>query len=313
MAGTQGLYGDGSAGAFTVGSGQTVDLTTPTGVSQLPSGFNLQFSSINIVGTLIVPSGTVLRSSGDITVSGTLTVRPGAEDLGGGQAPAGVARTAAGSYSGGVGLASFQGAQVRRVQNASGGAGARLYAGAGANGGAGGGAVMLAARGNVRIVVGGTINASGVSGVNPQTAGQSIVGTGGGGGGIVLVAAKGTITLGGIIRAQGGNGADGFNGNAGTGEGGGGGGGGGIVHFIASASPSVTGSVVVSEGSAGANAPAQTGTSILTAGGGGGSGGSGGNGGGIIPGTTTNGNASAGTGGYFLQTVVPEPESLLGL
>ncbi|RKH84148.1 hypothetical protein D7X99_10270 [Corallococcus sp. AB032C] len=294
-----------------MGVGQTVDLSTSTGVASLPAGFNLQFSGINIAGTLILPSGSVLRSSGDITVSGTVNVQAGAEDLGNGEAPTGIARTAATNYSGGAGLASFQAAQVRRVQSASGGAGARIYVGASADGGAGGGSVLLAAKGNIRIVTGANINASGSSGVNPGTAGVSIVGTGGGGGGIVLVAAKGSITLGGAIRVQGGNGANGYDGNGGTGEGGGGGGGGGIVHFISSSTASVTGSVVTAGGSAGSNAGA--GASSIPGGGGGGSGGSGGNGGGTAPGTTSIVNPSAGSGGYFLQTVVPEPESLLGL
>ncbi|WP_304485893.1 hypothetical protein, partial [Corallococcus sp. CA041A] len=56
------------------------------------------------------------------------------------------------------------------------------------------------------------------------------------------------------------------------------------------------------------------GTSVIPGGGGGGSGGSGGNAGGTaFVGSPTIDIPSAGTGGYFLQTVAPEPETLLGL
>lgn len=75
----------------------------------------------------------------------------------------------------------------------------------------------------------------------------------------------------------------------------------------------MTGTVTVVGGWAGLNAQPSSGATITPGGGGGGCGGTGGNAGGTIPSTTTVVNASAGTAGYFLQTVAPEPESLLGL
>ncbi|WP_425117469.1 DUF7151 family protein [Archangium violaceum] len=311
--GAVGLYGDGSAGALNLLNGQTLDLTDPANVASLPAGLNTQFSTITISGVLTVPSGTLLRATGDITVNGTgrIVVAQGVEDTGNGEAPQGVARTPASTYSGGQAISGLQAAQVLRPQVAGGGAGARIYAGDGANGGAGGGSLIIASGGSVRIISGASITANGQSGTNPGTAGASILGTGGGAGGVIIVAAKGAITLAGTIQANGGNGADGFNGNGGTGEGGGGGGGGGIIHLLSSSAATITGSTVVNGGNPGNNAAATTGSSITTAGGGGACGGNGGNGGGFIPGTATVVTATAGQPGQVLRTVAPAPENLL--
>ncbi|OJT24679.1 hypothetical protein BO221_15545 [Archangium sp. Cb G35] len=311
--GAVGLYGDGSAGVLNLLNGQTLDLTTAADLARLPAGLNTQFSTITISGELTVPSGTLLRASGDITVNGTgkIVVKPGVEDTGNGEAPQGVARTPASTYSGGQAITGLQAAQVLRPQVAGGGAGARIYAGDGANGGAGGGSLIIASGGSVRIITGASITANGQNGTNPMTAGASILGTGGGAGGVVVVAAKGAITLAGTIQANGGNGADGFNGNGGTGEGGGGGGGGGIIHLLSSSAATTTGSTVVNGGTAGDNAAPTTGTSVTTAGGGGACGGNGGNGGGFIPGTATIVSATAGQAGQVLKTVAPAPENLL--
>ncbi len=311
--GAIGLYGDGSAGSFSVAVGPPVDLSTSAGLSALPAGFNLQFTNITISGNLIVPSGTVLRATGDVTINGTasVTVLPGVEDLGNGEAPAGVGRTPASTYSGATALSPLQAAQLGIPSFAAGGAGARLYAGDNANGGAGGGGFTILAQGTVRIFAGALVTANGQSGTNPQTAGASILGTGGGAGGVVVLVGKTGITLAGTIRANGGAGADGFNGNGGTGEGGGGGGGGGIIHLLSSTSPVITGTREVNAGAPGNNAAATTGTSITTAGGGGASGGNGGNGGGFIPATATVVNPTAGSAGQVLTTVAPQPELLL--
>ena len=301
---TTAVFGDGSAGNFTVSSGQTVDLTTPTGVAQLPAGFNLNFNSITITGTLIVPSGTLLKATGTVNISGTITV---ATRTNIGTPAAGVAQSAAENYFGAVGISSFLAGSMVVAPAAAGGGGKRIFLGAGADGGHGGGGLTIYAKGNITLTTGANINANGASGVNPGTAGLSIVGTGGGAGGIVILAAGGNLTIAGTIRVQGGNGANGFNGNGGTGEGGGGGGGGGVVKLISSTSASFTGTVVTTGGSAGANDPG--GTSVIPGGGGGACGGSGGNAGGTVPITTTIVNPSAGSAGYFLQVVVPSVEA----
>jgi hypothetical protein len=298
-AGANGAFGDGSAGDLIVSIGQTLDLTSS--LAGLPAGANVQFRDINVAGTLIVPSGTALRASRDITVSGTVTVAVGAADSGGGDANLGVSRGSAGLFTGGLGLSPLQAAQVLKPGVTGGGAGSRA---ATTTGGEGGGSLVLAAGGQVLISASGQVLANGASSVNPQTPTQGIVGGGGGGGGVVIVAAKGTLTVAGAIRANGGNGSNGWDGNLGAVEGGGGGGGGGIIHLISSTAPSVTGSLQVNGGAAGANA-APTGT--VTAGHGGGAcRGNGGNGGG--PGPTLPENGAA---GQTFQTVAPAPETLI--
>lgn len=305
------VCGDGSAGALSVSVGTTLDLTNNASVLSLPSRHNLNFTNITIAGTLIVPSGTVLKATGTVTITGTVTVAAGSNAS---SVPRqGVAQTAADTYFGGVGLGSLQAGNIVMAPLQAGGSGkAQASVATVTTGGEGGGGLTIYAKGNIAVTTGASINANGASGVNPQSAGVSMVGTGGGAGGIIVLATKGTLTVGGTIRANGGNGADGFNGNGGTGEGGGGGGGGGIVVLMASSSPAITGTLQTIGGAGGANAAAVSpSTTILTAYGGGACGGNGGNGGGIIPGTTTNANASAGAAGYAITIVLPDIDAYI--
>lgn len=302
------LAGDGSAGNLNVPVGTTVNLSLPTGIAFLPAGYNLSFNNITISGDLYVPSGTLLKASGNVTITGNIVVAPNNNNV---NAPAaGVASSIAESYFGGQGVAAIQAAGMVRGPQAAGGGGKRIYTGSNAEGGNGGGGFTIYANGNINITTGANITANGGAGINPQTSGASIVGTGGGGGGIVVLATTGgSITVNGTIRANGGAGANGFNGNGGTGEGGGGGGGGGIIVLIAKTTPVITGALSVSGGTAGINALAQTGTTIIPGGGGGGCGGDGGNGGGTVPTTTSVTSPVAGGTGRSIQIVTPSVEA----
>lgn len=306
--GALGVYGDGSAGTFIVPNGNTLDLTTTTGYTTLSAQgkASLQFTDITVSGTLVVPSGTVLRATGNVVFnsSASVIVATGAADSGNGPANPGISLAPAGSIQGGIGLGLLQASQLRRPEPAAGGAGDRNITAANMTGGEGGGSLLIAARGNVTIQAGGVINANGNTGVNPGGS-TDIGGPGGGAGGLVIVAAQGSISVAGTIRAIGGNGGPGVNGNGGvSGAGGGGGGGGGIVRLIAAGTISSTGSVSVGGGSAGSDA--FSGSFNQPGSGGGACGGNGGNGG---NGAAT--FATPGTAGHAITVVVPSPENLL--
>lgn len=123
------LFGDGSAGALSVGLGSTVDWSAGA-----PS-VNLQFTSIAVFGALIVPTGTVLRSQGNVDISGSVTVAPGANDNGAGSPHPGSALASAGSPSGGIGLSRLSAGLLRPPLVAAGGAGRGTEAGKGGSGG----------------------------------------------------------------------------------------------------------------------------------------------------------------------------------
>ncbi|MFP2934745.1 collagen-like protein, partial [Pyxidicoccus sp. 3LG] len=237
--------------------GAPLDLTTVAGFNSLAGRHHLQFTDITISGTLIVPSGTVLRATGNVTVmgTGTIIVAPAAQDAGNGAPNPGVALAPAGSIHGGVGLGVLQASHVRRPGPLAGGAGDRNISLGSVSGGEGGGSLVIVARGNVSIAAGGAINANGVNGNNPGGA-TDIPGPGGGGGGVIIIGAHGNITVSGFVRAAGGAGGPGVNGNGGAGgAGGGGGGGGGIIHLIAAGTINAPGSqLLVSGGNAGPDA-----------------------------------------------------------
>ncbi|MFK7696734.1 hypothetical protein [Paenibacillus sp. HJGM_3] len=303
--GTQAAYGNGSAGELIVPAGQVLDLSTPSGAATLPAGSNLQFSRIEIAGTLILPSGLVLQSTGPVVVTGSIVILPGAQDSGKGTPNPGVSLADAGPYNGGIGLSPLQSTRILSSAVA-GGAGSRVLLG---GGGEGGGGLTLLAQGPIQIASGAVVSAAGRDGTNPQTPGRGIVGSGGGAGGTLVIASKQAMTIAGTLDASGGDGADGWDGNGGDGEGGGGGGGGGIIYLLSSSPPAVTGTLQVNGGQGGANASGVTG--LITIGGGGGAnGGNGGNGGG----TPVTGQppvaAGPGQAGQVLQTVTPEPEAL---
>jgi hypothetical protein len=284
-----------------VPSSTTLDLRTSTALASLPAGANLQFTTIDIVGTLYIPSGTVLRATGDVNISGIIFVSQNVADNGTNRPPLGVAASAAGAPQGGVAVPVLQAASLLYRTPGGGGAGARN---ANNTGGDGGGSLMILTRGNFTLAGSGFMRANGANATNASTTGVGIPGSGGGGGGVFVLAAKGNMTLTGTIQANGGNGSAGSDGDGGNGEGGGGGGGGGIVHALSSSTAFVNGTIQTLGGNPGANA----GTGTLNPGGGGGaSGGNGGGGGSTNPASTP----SAGAAGQFFRTVVASPENLL--
>jgi hypothetical protein len=266
---------------------------------------HLQFTDVIIDGALVVPTGTVLRATGNVVINGSITVASGATDTGGGVPSAGASAAPAGPLSGGARLDPVSAAHVRSLPSLGGGAGERTAAHTGSNGG---GSFMIAAKGDITVNGGGSINANGQT---PSTSGSGdIGGAGGGAGGLLLLVARGAIVVGngGAVRANAGAGSNAVNSDGGSqGAGGGGGGGGGVIHFVAPTAPSLVGFVEVRGGNAGTSAAS---TTNIAGGGGGAMGGNGGAGGGhALPGSPFTA-ASAGGDGHVITTVVPNPETL---
>lgn len=285
------IYGDGSAGSFTVSA--NTNWASGTG----PSNQNLQFEdfTVNAGITLTVPSGTVIRVRGTFTNNGTITALPhasggeadsnntGAADAILAPAAEGIARSSAGfgervvgagtTVSGGkrgLGIGTMMGAAaiLNPGPTGGGGGGGAANATISGRGGDGGGTLVVLAQG--ALIHAGTITANGANAASP--------GGGGGGGGVVVLASKTSIAMSGTISVTGGTG-----GASGTSVGAGGGGGGGIVQLIAPVVPS-SGSVTVTTsggaaGTQGASGSASGTGSRMGGAGGGGSGGTGGSGG----------------------------------
>ncbi len=284
---TDAIWGDGGDGALAIGSSVDWSATPPSGTLQYAS------ITVNAGATLTIPSGVVLRSTGAVTVNGTILVK--ANPVSPSQ---GVGATMPGSGSatnsaGGLPVDPLVG---RLLVNPSAEAGGHGGGGAG-YAGAGGGAIVLLAKGSVSVAATGAIRANGTNGLT-GSGGQS---TGGGGaGGIVVIASATSIANGGAISAVGGAGGAAIpsppapaNEDASAG----GGGGGGIVLQLA---PSIGGAAPnVSGGAAGSGAWA-----IGYAGGGGACGGAGGRSGG------PSGGATAGSAGIAVTRVTVSPSSL---
>lgn len=307
-AGALALYGDGSAGDFTLFS-TSPPRNLAIGYGSLVNGANLMFRNIRVDGTLIVASGTTLRATGDITIGplGIIAVNPEQQVQSVNTPSKGVAVSVAEDYQGGRGLELGRSALLTRFDLSGGGGGFRPKHGntTAAFGGEAGGRLILAARGN--IVINGNID---IAGRNAQLTGSTpLSGGGGGGGGVLTLVSRGTISLGtnGFIRANGGNGANGIAGATGTMYGGGGGGGGGIVQFLTANQPIIanTANIIVTGGNAGNSAVNGTASSLVPGGGGGASGGDGGDG---TKSTAAAGAAEPGNTGDFSTTVTPQPE-----
>lgn len=302
------IYGDGSAGELVVSGSVSLDDT------------NLQYTNISIElgATLIVPSGTVLRATGTFVNNGTLIVRthaagafigssvpasgsmPSLSPAGSGIAFSSGSQGGFGpsssDLSGGpsaIGMTASEGRSILRPGPLGGGGGGAGFSGVG--GGFGGGTVTVLAQGSLSNA--GLIYAAGDAGAS---------GCGGGGGGIVILASKVSVTNGstGIITVAGGAG-----GASSTNSGAGGGGGGGLVHLIAPAAPTNSGTVTLNGGAAGSNGVTVSSNPRIGGGGGGPSVGQGGNGSNVNTFNSSSGN-SAGTAGQLLTTIA-EPETLL--
>ncbi|MFP2934640.1 collagen-like protein, partial [Pyxidicoccus sp. 3LG] len=255
-AGALALYGDGSAGDLHIRSTDPLR-NLAIGYGILSQGANLMFRNVTIEGTLIVASGTTIRATGDITIGsgGTIAANPEAQVQTLNPPQTGTAISAASSFQGGRGLDLGRSSLLTRFDLRGGGSGFRTNSNPNiSQGGEGGGRLILAARGNVTVQ--GQIEVEGRDARNLASTGAGVAGGGGGGGGVVTIVSRGTITVGtnGLIRANGGDGANGVSGAAGAVYGGGGGGGGGIVQFL-SANPTVIATpanIQVAGGAAGA-------------------------------------------------------------
>ncbi|HNZ02783.1 MAG TPA: hypothetical protein PLY68_09840 [Myxococcota bacterium] len=284
------------------GSGESgqLNITTPTVWNATDAArVTAQYSSITISSSLSVPSGTMLRCSGNFTLTstGSITVRSGYDGITFDpmNAAPGLALSTASGSNGLISLKlpATEAAQIMRAPALSGTSGA-LGSGV-ITGGFGGGGLTIRAKGIVSIA--GSIIADGAAGAT----GVQGAGGGGGSGGFVILMSKTSISNTGAIAARGGNGGAATQSSGGLLRSGGAGGGGGIVHMVA---PAITaGTVHLNGGTAGANAAG--GASSLDGKGGGGLGGNGGN-----PGLD-GGSSGPGEAGLQLQTVTANPENLV--
>ena len=287
------IYGDGSDGT----TGGVCAITSSTNWATADPGKAIQCTNFSVSSgvTLTVPSGTVIRATGTVTVSGTITVLQST-------VPGYQASVADGNGDAGTALPAFSLRQLLKPGLGGGGSGGLIPYGtfSPAGAGFGGGSIVILSEGAVTIS--GSITANG-GGPGSDSYGDAL---GGGAGGIIILASKASIDNMGTLSATGGQGnAAGTFGSGGVLYAPGGGGGGGVVHLL---SPSNTaGTVNLGGGAVG------TGSAGSYTGGNGG-GASGGNGG---VGTQYNGNdgtvtvtATAGSAGLKILTTVTDPATL---
>ena len=286
-AGVANLYGDGTDGA---GTFATVDWNST------PPASTLQFTSLTVNGTLTVPSGLVIRATGNVVINGKIQVVTNT------LAGAGIGRTEGvlGNNGIGTGGAATNPLFARTVLTPGpiGGGVGNFRNNSVSTPAGGGGTVVIVAGGSITIAAGGSINVDGAPGLPIISVTSN--GGGGGGGGVVTLASKTSIAISGTISAIGGKGADAFPGA--TGSGASGGGGGGVVNLLAPAITAAAVNVNVNGGAAGGgtNLNANTGWG----GGGGGSGGAGGNSG------NNSTAATAGGTGLSFQKITTDPSTL---
>ena len=242
-AGSSTFFGDGSAGSLTVPAvgGPANDWrTSPPNPEN-----NLQFTDLVIAGDVTVASGTIVRATGNITISGNISVAFG-ENTGvtqidattflSGPADIGYSLRAAFSRQGGRGLGSTLAVLSALRRPTWGGTGAPSSAG-GSLGGSGGGWIELRAGGTITFST--TNNFTGIIRALGSNGG---LGGGGGGGGMIILAARGGLQgTPFLIAANGGPGAPG----ATNMKGGGGGGGGTVLLLAPNATTALTGAGVV--------------------------------------------------------------------
>jgi uncharacterized protein (TIGR03437 family) len=269
---------DSAAAVFGDGSDGELHISTDADWVSTAAGGTLQFTSVRVDAgsTLTVPSGTIVRATGSVTLLGKIVVAPNrVAGAGIGSSFAATGRGGA-PAAGGAAVNPTLAALLVNPGVAGGGAG-------GSDGGsptAGGGTLVIVAGGPIEVESGGSIQADGENGGGASAA------RGGGGGGIVVLASAAAIANRGRLSAIGGAGGSGS-----------GGGGGGIVHLLA---PALTAGILdVAGGEPGA--PLRSGE---MGGGGGGSGGTGGQSG------TEIASPSAGTNGLAFTRITANPAAL---
>jgi hypothetical protein len=279
------IYGDGSDGTTTGVCNITVN---PTNWVTTPPSTDVQCTDFTVASgvTLTVPSGTLIHATGAVTVTGTITVQPGAAQ--GLFIAAPVAGNSGNLTSPGIALPAFTLRKLLRPGPFGGGNGGTV--GPIGTSGYGGGSIVILAAGLISIT--GSITANGANG----TADDQGFGDGGGAGGIVILASKTSVSNTGSLSAIGGNGSPANSGNPNDS---GGGGGGGLIHLLGpSGQVSLGTNHFVTQGSAGSGANG-FGSSF----GGGAMGGNGGAG-------STGEGGSAGAAGLAITTTVVDPATL---
>jgi hypothetical protein len=282
-AGVANVYGDGSDGA---GSFGTADWTSA------PPASTLQFTNLTITGPLTVPSGLVIRATGNVTISGQIKVASNTNAGAGiGSSPAAVGNN---SVAAGGGAVSPLFARLMVSPGPLGGGVGPFSDHNVSNPAGGGGTIVIVAAGSITINASGSIRADGDNG-RPAVPSSSI-GGGGGGGGVIVLASRTGITNNGVMTAVGGNGASALP-DPSTGTGASGGGGGGVISLFA---PAISvGTAMVNGGAAGSGTNATSGYG----GGGGGSGGAGGSSGAAT-------YATAGSPGMTFTKIMADPSYL---
>jgi hypothetical protein len=283
---TSSVYGDGSGGAL--------NITTNTDwTSSPPASFNFQYSSISVASgvTFIVPSGTKLRSSGTVTINGTINV-VGTDVARGVTSVTGSIARHGPNLGNNVAIGALAGtiASLIDIPPYAGSQGMVNGVGDQNQGGAGGGSFAIYANGG---------NASSGNSTLPA----NINGSGGGGGGLVVLLSKVSVANAGTVSARGGNGSEGVTSTS-TRPGGGGGGGG----IIVLASPTNTAGTLNVNGGSGGAAGAASANTTAQGGTGGACGGSGGAGG--IAASSQPSASAAGSVGITRLITVASPENL---
>jgi len=270
------VYGDGSAGPLNISS-------VVSWISNPPANLNFQFTSCSISASFTVPSGTVIRCSEGLTITGTgsfnVEVAPSGLEQGIPTSP-----SHSNYHYALKAVNKVVAAQIFQPPINAGGSGM--------NGP--GGSLVIRAKGAINIQASGSINANGSNATQ-----HDYYGTGGGAGGFLIIASQTSITNAGTVSVTGGNGHQG--GGLYGGDADGPGGGGGIVHMLA---PTITeGTVNISGGLKSGTTNSSYGSSAA-----GSLGGKGGHG------CDTEADDPAfpsdGEAGYLIKTVVSNPENL---
>jgi hypothetical protein len=287
------IYGDGSDGT----TSGVCAITAATNWAVSDPGKDIQCTNFSVSSgvTLTVPSGTVIRATGTVVVSGTILVLQSAM-------PGYEASAADSGGDAGIALPAFTLRQLLKPGPRGGASGGETPVGAFSptDAGLGGGSIVILSEG--AMTISGSITANG-GGLGSDSYGDSL---GGGAGGIIILASKTSIDNTGTLSATGSQGNPaGYAVSGGILYAPGGGGGGGVVHLL---SPNnVAGTVNLNGGGGGSGSA----TSYTGGNGGGASGGNGGVGTQYDQSTgATTVSATSGSTGLKILTTVADPATL---